>query len=100
VDPQVSSIAREWLCGGRDRDVAAVGAAMLRYRLPGTGAESVRLEVSRDGERTWLRLIFPLAEAIGVEGDPGELMLVDSLADRWGTRGGTERPSTLWALLR
>jgi hypothetical protein len=86
--------------GGRDRDAVAVGAAMLRYRLPDAGAESVQLEVSRDDEGTWLRLTFPVSDGITAEGDPGELMVVDSIADRWGAQGGTELPSTLWALLR
>ncbi len=67
--------------------------------LPDAGTAGLRLETSRDDGGTWLRLTFP-ADAARVGGDQGELMLVDSMADRWGHRGGTDLPTTLWALLR
>ena len=87
---------------GHDHDVLTVAVAMLRYGLPGTGAEGVRLEASRDDNGTWLRLIFPVGKAEAprqCSGDAGELMQIDAIADRWGHRGGTELPSTLWAIL-
>lgn len=87
--------------GGRGEDVLAVAAAMLRYALPDVEADGIRLETSRDSEGTWLRLIYPPGDsACGRHSDASELMLIDSVADRWGVHGGPALPSTLWALLR
>ena len=55
--------APETACSQRDRDVLSVAAAMLRYGLPDAGTSGVRLEASRDDGGTWLRLIFPAADA-------------------------------------
>ncbi len=84
----------------REDEVLAVAAAMLRYGLPKTGASCVLLEVSQHDEGIWLVLVVPEAAGTDVCGDPGALMVVDSIADRWGSSGATGRPSTLWALLR
>ncbi len=93
-------MASDMACGGRDGDVLAVAEAMLRYGLLDAGVEGVRLDARRDDDGTWLRLIFPAGDAVRAGGDAGELMLIDSMAERWGSQGGTELPSTLWVLLR
>jgi len=85
---------------GRDEDALAVAAAMLRYVLPRTGALGVLLEVRRHDEGTWVALVFRAVAGIDACSDPGELMVIDSIADRWGCSGAAGLPSTLWALLR
>ncbi len=85
---------------GQSGEVARVAAAMLRYALPGMAGGGLWLGGSRDGGGTWLRLIRPVCEtAPGAPGDPGELTLIDRVACRWGSCGGTELPATLWVLL-
>jgi hypothetical protein len=86
---------------GRDGDVLAVLGAMLRYTLPGTCADGMCLEISQDGDGIWLRLTRPAASAArSAYSDPAELMVIDAVADRWGSYGTFGLSSTLWALLR
>jgi hypothetical protein len=85
----------------RDADVLTLAVAMLRYALPGTCADRMCLEISPDGDGIWLRLTRPAASALrSVYGDPAELMLIDAVADHWGSYGTFGLSSTLWALLR
>jgi hypothetical protein len=85
----------------REGKVLTVAAAMLRYSLPDAGEDSIRLEASRGSDGTLLRLIRPPSSTTPArDGDAGELMMIDAAADRWGAHGGTDLPSTLWALLR
>jgi hypothetical protein len=87
--------------GARDQDVLAVATAMLRYALPDIEEDGIRLETSQDADGIWLRLIRPPGGLMpSRRGDTSELMLIDSVADNWGTHGGTDLPSILWALLR
>jgi hypothetical protein len=84
----------------RDEKVLTVAAAMLGYVLPTTEASRVLLDVRRDYEGTWLALVAPATAGPNARSDPGELMVIDSIADRWGSSGATGLPSILWALLR